>query len=95
MGSDKIPGRTTSIWQSHGSTPYVYYVSYPRTRDNAESARHDKGSGVISSSLGTTRCFIYKGISYIGKIPPREGFPIMYIHDETWICERDDSSLFV
>ena len=69
-------------------------MSYPRTRDNAESAKHDKGSGVISSSLGATRCFIYKGISYIGKIPPRGGFLIVHIHEEMWIYERDDSSHF-
>ena len=76
-------------------------MSYPRTHDNAGSARHDKGI------WGNEYCeqyilygkqrivhnehFLYKGI---GKIPPREGFLIMHIHREMWIYERDDSSHF-
>ena len=102
MGSDKIPGRTTSVWRAHGSALYVYYVSYPRTHDIAGSKKHDKGIwgkrvlwavyfvwGIQDGAPWTFS--IYRGIA---KILPREGFLIVLIYGETWIYERDDSSHF-
>ena len=102
MGSDKIPGRTTSVWRVHGSALYTYDVSYLRTRVIAGSTKHDKG--IWGKQVLWAVCFAwemqngapwtfstYRGIT---KILLREGFLIVLIHGEMWVYERDDSSHF-
>ena len=102
MGSDKIPGRTTSVWRAHGSALFTYDVSYLRTRVIAGSAKHDKGiwgkrvlwAAGFAREMQNSAPWTFSTYRGIMKILPREGFLIVFIHGGSWVYKRDDSSHF-